>query len=116
MKCNLCISTVSWDECKKNEKQVTCPDSEVFCFTAYVEAEHLNYSGLTYKMYSKGCANSYECTQKICRNISQSTGPLWNVSKCNLECCQSAADLCNSYQDSHHEALVPTTTFLPGEN
>lgn len=106
---------MSWDHCKKNKKQVTCPDGQDVCVTAYLEAKDLN-SGLTYELYSKGCTNSYECTQKTCRNISQSVGPKWNVRKCNFECCQSAADLCNSYQDSHHEALVPTTTFLPGEN
>ena len=113
MKCNYCLSSMDWDECKKNKKQVTCPNSLNVCFTAYVEVESLN----SFEMYFKGCTNSFKCSQKTCRNISQSLRlEHLNVSKCDLECCQSTADLCNSYPDSHHEALVPTTTFLPGEN
>ena len=114
LKCYYCLSTKSWDECKTNNTQVNCTYNQDICLTAHLEIE-FEYLNSRQSLYVKGCTDSYECSQKTCRFASQSIGPSVNVSKCELECCQSTADLCNSYQDSHHKAHVPTTTFLPGE-
>lgn len=113
LKCNQCVSLKSWDDCKKGNKEVNCED---FCASVHLGAENLN-SGLTINEYVKGCSSfSFDCDLGVCQNVSQWLGPSWNVSKCELECCKSTEDFCNSYPDSHLEDLVPTTTFLPGKN
>lgn len=117
LKCNNCVSINSWDECKKRKQTVTCPYNYDRCGTIYLELEDPN-SGLTgyAQAYVKGCANSYECSKMDCQDLSKLFNISLKASKCEIRCCQSTGDPCNSYPDSHPEALVPTTTFLPGEN
>ena len=89
LKCYQCVSIKSWDDCKSSTKEVTCSGSQDRCGKADVKAES---SAATIEGFTKGCANSSDCSAKNCKSIYPSV----KITKCEIDCCEG--DLCNGAQ------------------
>ena len=89
LKCYQCVSIKSWDDCKSSTKEVTCSGSQDRCGKADVKAES---SAATIEGFTKGCANSSDCSAKNCKSIYPSV----KITKCEIDCCKG--DLCNGAQ------------------
>ena len=92
LKCNLCLSTKSWDDCKNTTIETTCEDGWDRCLTEEVKAESPDKT--VKQVFAKGCATSSLCSQgsKNCRPIDPSV----KITKCEVDCCKG--DLCNGAQ------------------
>ena len=108
LKCNACRSFKSWDECKSKNIEKNCSFTEDHCYAWYSERYFDPPVDAKLDHYVKGCFTSFECKKGICQTLY----PSWD--KCHLECCQE--DLCNKYQDSQNEDLVPRIISPPGKN
>ena len=89
LKCNLCFSVESWDDCKNTTEETTCMDGFDRCLTQEVKSESPQK---TDKFFLKGCAISSLCSlgSKNCRP----TDPSAKITKCEVDCCKG--DLCNA--------------------
>ncbi|XP_074614787.1 uncharacterized protein LOC141874427 isoform X1 [Acropora palmata] len=87
IKCQICSSTTSMEDCKKNEKERDCGGGFDRCFKSSFAYK---VSILETKAFAKGCATKAFCdaeeTLKICKKAKGST--------CAFNCCDS--DGCNS--------------------
>ena len=91
LKCNECLSTKSWDDCKNMTTEATCEDGWDRCLTEEVKSESPDK---TVKLFLKGCATSSLCSlgSKNCRPTESSA----KITKCEVDCCKG--DLCNGAQ------------------
>ncbi|XP_074613244.1 uncharacterized protein LOC141873218 isoform X2 [Acropora palmata] len=87
IKCQICGSTTSMEDCKKNEKETDCGGSFDRCLTWSFDYK---FSGVETKSFAKSCATKASCDAgeklKICKEAKGST--------CEWNCCDS--DGCNS--------------------
>ncbi|XP_078359542.1 uncharacterized protein LOC144644011 [Oculina patagonica] len=93
LQCNVCISSVSWDDCLKSQDPLTCEPADTHCHRHMVHVDMGFYKTTT---FTKGCATSDKCTPEAvnrCKNSSGSQQMGIKDMKCDLECCQD--DLCN---------------------
>jgi len=93
LRCNVCISWVSWDDCTKSQDPLTCEPADSYCYRHSLQAD---VGGYKMKTFAKGCATSDKCTQEAinrCKNsLSANQQMGFQDAKCHLECCQG--DLC----------------------
>lgn len=95
LKCHQCTSTKSWDDCTKEQKEVTCPVGEYRCTVATGRRSSA-------AVYAKGCATESQCLvdrSPLCK-------PGDTSEDCHVSCCDG--NLCNEAK-----VLVPTTTPTP---
>ncbi|PFX27872.1 uncharacterized protein LOC111327083 [Stylophora pistillata] len=98
LRCNVCISSVSWDDCEKsqNTQRLTCESEDTYCHRHMTSSEVM---GITIATFSKGCAISDNCTPEAidrCKNAENTdlqAMPGVTAVECDLKCCQG--DLCN---------------------
>ena len=114
LKCNRCLSYVSWEECTRNNT-VTCRFPEDHCGTLYVKwIEAINDTFATGELFVKKCVNSSKCNKtNLCSRVREEPF-VKELIKCEVRCCQG--DLCNRYQERQNGALVPSTKIIPGKN
>ena len=84
IKCNLCVSTESMDQCKSIEKLQECPAPFDSCAKISQEYES---GGIHFKAFEKGCSTQEVCEQTIqaCTSHSEAS--------CEVDCCDP--DGCN---------------------
>ncbi|KAM7448763.1 hypothetical protein ABFA07_003262 [Porites harrisoni] len=105
LKCNQCISTKSWDDCKNNTEEVSCSDSEDRCVKFDIKAES---SGVADEVFAKGCATSSKCSEKNCKKFAPSA----KITKCEVNCCKG--DLCNGAQVPMVSAIMLLACAIVG--
>lgn len=93
LRCNVCISYSSWDDCAKSQNPLTCEPVDTHCFRHMVHVDMGFYKTTT---FAKSCATSDKCTPEAVNRCKNSSGyqqmGIKDV-KCDLKCCQG--DLCN---------------------
>ena len=89
LRCLLCLSNHSWEDCDEKSKVVNCPpgsDEDCLKMTQNEwEKKNGNKTGKVLTRYMKYCGTSEQCSDTQCRKIG------W---QCTVECCTE--DLCNS--------------------
>ncbi|XP_066021226.1 uncharacterized protein [Pocillopora verrucosa] len=96
LRCNVCISSVSWDDCEQNTQKLTCESEDTYCHRHMTSSEVM---GITIVTFSKGCATSDKCTPEAidrCKNAKNTDlqgMPGVTAVDCDLKCCQ--VDLCD---------------------
>lgn len=106
LKCKLCFSAESWDDCKNTTKETTCTDDFDRCVTQEGKSESPQK---TVKLFAKGCATSSLCRlgQLNCRPTEPST----KITKCEVICCKG--DLCNGDDnEADNGAKVPIVSAI----
>ncbi|CAH3176839.1 unnamed protein product [Porites evermanni] len=106
LKCNLCFSAESWDDCKNTTKEITCMDDFDRCVTQEGKSESPQK---TVKLFVKGCAPSSLCSlgPLNCRATDAST----KITKCEVNCCKG--DLCNGDDnEAENGAKVPIVSAI----
>ena len=87
IKCQECASSISMEDCKKNEKEKDCGGSFDRCAKASLD---YNISIGEVKLFGKGCSTKDVCDVNMqfnsCKNVEGAT--------CEFLCCDS--DGCNS--------------------
>lgn len=92
LRCHLCYSTKSWDDCLKNSRNHTCylqgvEDSRWACLTTHTS--RLGKNNQQFDEFAKSCITLDMCNKERCRG-SFVKGKDLNTTKasyCNLECC-----------------------------
>ncbi|XP_078348175.1 uncharacterized protein LOC144633224 [Oculina patagonica] len=104
LKCYLCYSNKSWDECEENERPHECfPEHDEVCIKQHV-VEHENTEKGYKESFVKMCGKANLCTDKDCERHSRA---------CQIYCCHS--DLCNTStrQNAHvTKTLLGTVVLL----
>jgi len=92
LRCHVCSSYSSWDDCAKSQNPLTCEPADTHCLRQMVHV-HMDFFNIT--TFAKTCATSDKCTPTAVNRCKQSSGfgqmGIKDV-KCDLECCQG--DLC----------------------
>ena len=101
LKCYLCQSNISWDECEKNKTVGVCyPDHDEVCITEhYIENDDTEKGYNEY--FIKMCGQARLCTNKDCEGKS---------TNCQIHCCHS--DLCNIATGGAHVTSTLLATVL----
>jgi len=99
LKCYVCVSNKSWEECEeKKEKKVCHPHHNDVCIKQHM-VEHSEDTEKGYKEYFiKMCGTTDLCTNKHCK---------LQVKYCKIDCCHD--DLCNLAETT--AAQVTITLF-----
>ena len=85
LKCYLCWSNKSWDECEKDKKIGVCyPEHDEVCITMHHIENDDTEKGYK-ETFIKMCGQAQLCTNKGCQEKSKT---------CQVDCCHS--DLCNA--------------------
>ncbi|CAH3165230.1 unnamed protein product [Porites evermanni] len=105
LKCNQCLFTKSWDDCKNNTEEVSCSDSDDRCVKFHIKAET---SGVTDEVFAKGCTTSSKCREKNCKKFAPSA----KITKCEVNCCKG--DLCNGAQVPMVSAIMLLACAIVG--
>ena len=83
LECYHCQNSTSWESCKDNLKEVTCPESFKRCFKATITTQN-NFKNISRSVFARGCADRCDasgilhCDEHVI---------------CDAYCC--TADLCN---------------------
>lgn len=106
LRCHVCYSTKSWDDCVKNSRNITChiegvDDSSLACQTAH--ASRLGKNNQQFDIFYKSCVILEMCSKEKCRKefIKPKDLNTTKASYCDLECC--FRDDCN---DMTSEAIA----------
>ena len=85
LKCYLCVSTKSWDDCADVKKEMDCPASFDRCYKGHADVKG---EGASVEAFEKGCLTAALCdaTDKI--DFCKGKG------ECKINCC--SGDLCNA--------------------
>ncbi|KAJ7340527.1 hypothetical protein OS493_003281 [Desmophyllum pertusum] len=85
LKCYLCVSNISWEECEKKKVILVCrPKHNEVCITQHIVG-HDQATDKGYKeTFVKMCGQARLCTDKDCTKRGKT---------CQIDCCHS--DLCN---------------------
>ena len=89
IKCNICVSSESMEDCKEKEKSADCSSASLGFVADRCLKMSVDYSG--FKSFVKSCFSKQLCEQgnevfKKCKQISDAT--------CEMSCCDSNG--CNS--------------------
>lgn len=88
LRCFICLSHKSWEDCDKNSKKDSCSSRDDACLKMTVHRwEMLNgtKTGRVLTHYTKYCTPGEYCSDKQCTEMG------W---KCTVDCCNQ--DLCNA--------------------
>ena len=105
IKCNICLSSESMEDCKEREKSADCSSASLAFVADRCVKMSVDYGG--FKSFIKSCFSEQLCEEgneafKKCQQVSGAT--------CEMSCCDS--DNCNSGTAPLVSALLMTVCAL----